>query len=316
LTTRRGVHLFAGELALAASLVEQAEALPDAIDNRTVPYAALVVAAFRGRERDARQLIEANTRDFVAKGDGMGLSVAHWATAALCNGLGRYEEAFAAAEEALEDPYELWFSPWATIELVEAASRIGKSEAATPALERMALSTSASGTGWARGVEARCRALVSNGGAAENLYREAIEQLTPTTLRLDVARTHLLYGEWLRRERRPREAREQLRAADGLFTQFGMEGFARRARVELRATGERARRRTVETLSDLTPQEGQIAQLVAQGATNQETAAQLFISPSTVEYHLKKVYRKLGLTSRTQLAQRVLESTSRRSQPT
>jgi DNA-binding CsgD family transcriptional regulator len=316
LSTRGGVHLFAGELAVAASLVVQVEAVADATDNRTVPYAALAVAAFRGREDEARQLIEASTNDFAARGEGMGLSLARWATAVLCNGLTRYEDAFVAAEGALEDPCELWFSPWATVELVEAASRVGKGVAATPALERLAQGTSASGTDWARAVEARSRALLSHGGESEKLYREAIDLLEHTALRFDLARTRLLYGEWLRRERRPRDAREQLRAAEGLFTEFGMDGFADRARVELRATGERTRKRTVETSSDLTPQEGQISQLVAQGATNQEIAAQLFISPSTVEYHLRKVFSKLGLKSRTQLAHRVLEPASRPSQRT
>jgi DNA-binding CsgD family transcriptional regulator len=316
LSTRGGVHLFAGELAEAASLVVQVEAMADATDNRTVPYAEVAVAAFRGREGDARQLIEASTKDSIARGEGSGLSLARWATAVLCNSLTRYEEAFVAAEEALEDPEEVFFSVWARAELVEAASRIGKGVEAASALERLGEITAASGTDWARAVEARSRALLSHGGESEKLYRQAIEWLTPTALRLDLARTQLLYGEWLRRERRPRDAREQLRAAEGLFSEFGMDGFAERARVELRATGERARKRTVETSSDLTPQEAQISHLVAQGATNQEIAAQLFISPSTVEYHLRKVFAKLEVKSRTQLAQRVLESTSRQSQRT
>jgi DNA-binding CsgD family transcriptional regulator len=314
LSARGGVHVLAGELAVAASLVEQVEAVADATDNRAVPYAALAVAALRGREGEARQLIEASAKDFAARGEGMGLSLARCMTADLCNGLARYEDAFVAAEDALEDPYELWFSQWATVELIEAASRIGKEEAASPALERLAQGTTASGTDWAQAIEARCRALLSHGEAAEKLYREALERLTRTPVHLELARTHLLYGEWLRRERRRREAREQLRVADGLFTEFGMDGFAERARVELRATGERARKRIVDTDSDLTPQEAQISQLVAQGATNQEIAAQLFISPSTVEYHLRKVFGKLGLKSRTQLAQRMLQSASRQSQ--
>jgi DNA-binding CsgD family transcriptional regulator len=316
LSTRGGVHLFAGELAVAASLVVQVEAMADATDNRTVPYAEVAVAAFRGHEDEARQLIEASTKDSIARGEGSGLSLARWATAVLCNSLTRYEDAFVAAEEALEDPEEVFFSVWARAELVEAASRVGKGVEAASALERLGEITAASGTDWARAVEARSRALLSHGGESEKLYRQAIEWLTPTALRLDLARTQLLYGEWLRRERRPRDAREQLRAAEGLFSEFGMDGFADRARVELRATGERARKRTVETSSDLTPQEAQISHLVAQGATNQEIAAQLFISPSTVEYHLRKVFSKLEVKSRTQLAQRVLESTSRQSQRT
>jgi DNA-binding CsgD family transcriptional regulator len=310
LGTRAALHLFAGDVALAASVVEQVEAVADAIDSRPVPYSALAVAAFRGRDAEARQLIDAGTTDFAARGDGLGLSIALWATALLNNGLARYAAAFAAAEQALEDPYEVSFSPLATIELVEAASRIGRDAEAAPALERLAQGTSASDTAWALAVEARCRALQSGGDAAETLYRHAIDLLAPTMLRVDLARTHLLYGEWLRRERRPRDAREHLRAAHGLFSEFGMEGFAERARTELRATGERARTRTVETRNDLTPQEEQISQLVAQGSTNPEIAAQLFISPSTVEYHLRKVFTKLGIKSRTQLAQRVFQSAS------
>jgi DNA-binding CsgD family transcriptional regulator len=165
--------------------------------------------------------------------------------------------------------------------------------------------TRAGGTPWARGIEARSRALLAEGGAAETLYREAIQQLRPTRLRVDLARTHLLYGEWLRRERRRIDARTQLRTAHELFSEFGMEAFAERARVELEATGERARQRTVETLGELTPQEAQISRLAALGHTNKEIAAQLFISPSTVEYHLRKVFRKLNVSSRTQLANRL-----------
>jgi DNA-binding CsgD family transcriptional regulator len=314
LGTRAVLHLFAGKLTLAASVVEQVEAVADAIGNRPAPYSALTVAAFRGREGDARQVIDESTKDFAARGDGLGLTIASWATAVLNNALARYQDAYAAAKEALEDPYEVSFSPLATVELVESASRIGKQDAATPELERLAQGTSASGTHWAGAVEARCRALLSHGEAAERLYLEAIERLTPTELGFDLARTHLLFGEWLRRERRPREAREQLRAAHRLFSDFGMEGFSERARVELRATGEHLRRRAVGTPTDLTPQEAQIAQLVAHGASNPEIAAQLFISKSTVEYHLRKVFRKLDVNSRIQLAKRVLESTSRPSQ--
>jgi DNA-binding CsgD family transcriptional regulator len=314
LGTRAALHLFSGKLALAASVVEQLEAVADAIGSRPASYSALTVAAFRGREDDARQLIDASTMDFASRGDGLGLTIALWATAVLNNALARYQDAFAAAEVVLEDPYEVWFSPLATVELVEAASRIGREDAGTPELERLVQGTSASGTEWARAVEARCRALLSHDEAAERLYREAIELLTPTALGFDLARTHLLYGEWLRRERRPRDAREQLRTAHGLFSGFGMEGFTERARTELQATGERVPKRTVGTRTDLTPREAQIAQLVAQGATNPEIAAQLFISPGTVEYHLGKVFTKLGVKSRTQLAKLVLESTPRPSQ--
>jgi DNA-binding CsgD family transcriptional regulator len=267
----------------------------------------VAVAAFRGREHEARDLIVTNAKDFAARGEGMGVSLTGWAAAALYNGLGRYDEAFVAAEDALEDPYELWFWPWATVELIEAASRSGRPDAAQAALDRLSESTSASGTPWGAAVEDRSRALLSEGAAAETLYRDAIDRLAPTALRLDLARTHLLYGEWLRRERRPVDARENLRVAHELFTESGMDAFAERARIELRATGEHARKRSVDTADELTPQEAQIAQLVAHGATNAEIAGQLFISPSTVEYHLHKVFRKLGVKSRTQLARQVLK---------
>ena len=169
----------------------------------------------------------------------------------------------------------------------------------------MSESTRSSGTPWARGIEARCRALIAEDEAAETLYREAIQHLAPTRLRVDLARAHLLYGEWLRRKQRRIDARTELRIAHELFSEFGMEAFAERARVELAATGEHARKRTVDTLGELTPQEAQISRLAGQGHTNREIAAQLFISPSTVEYHLRKVFRKLGVKSRTQLANRL-----------
>jgi DNA-binding CsgD family transcriptional regulator len=226
----------------------------------------------------------------------------------LGNGLTRYDEAYIAAQSALEDPYELWFWPWATVELIEAASRTARAAEAMPAFERLTESTASSGTVWGAAVEDRCRALLSQGALAEGLYRSAIDRLSPTPLRLDLARTHLLFGEWLRRENRPAEARDQLRAAHTLFTDFGSDSYAERARIELRAAGERTRKRSPDAPGHLAPQEARVAELVAQGGTNAEIAAQMFISPSTVEYHLHKVFRKLGVKSRTQLAKRVLES--------
>ena len=315
LSMRAGLHMLAGELELAESVLEQGDALADVIDKRSLSYSPLGVAALRGRESVDDELIEALTKDFVARGDGPGLNIALWKTAVLNNGVARYSDAFLAAEQVLEDGHEVMLLPPASVELIEAASRIGREVAAAPVLERLAEATSASGTGWALAIEARCRALLSRGESAEALFHRAIDRLMPTMLGFDLARTRLLYGEWLRRERRPREAREQLRAAHGLFSEFGMEGFSERARVELLATGERARSRTVETRNDLTPQETQISQLVAQGATNREIAEQLFVSPTTVEYHLRKVFAKLGVKSRTQLAHRILESTSAQDQP-
>ena len=250
-------------------------------------------------------MVRTSTQDFIARGEGMGLTVAQWVTAALYNGLARYEDAFAAATQAAAEPHELWFSTFAAVELIEAASRSGRSAPAAQALALLTESTRASGTPWALGVEARSRALLHRGEAAETLYREAIDRLQPTRLLLDLARAHLLFGEWLRRQRRRLDARKELRVAHELFSDFGTEAFAERARVELQATGEHARKRTVGTLDQLTPQEAQVARLVAQGHTNRDIAAQLFISPSTVEYHLRKAFRKLDVKTRTQLAHRM-----------
>jgi len=311
LSIRASVHLFAGEVNVAASLVDRIEAVADATDTRTARYAAVTVAAFRGQEPEARDFIDTNAKEFAARGEGMGVTLTQWAVAVLYNGLARYQDAFSAAEAALEDPDDLGFWPLATVEFVEAASRTGRAETALPRLERLEAATAASGAPWGEAIAARSRALLSEGDAAESRYRDAIDRLTSTPLRVDLARTHLVYGEWLRRVRRNVDAREQLRIAHGLFSDFGMEGFAERARVDLRATGEHARVRSVETSNQLTPQEGQIARLVADGATNNEIATQLFITPRTVEYHLHKVFRKVGVKSRTQLARHVLESKSR-----
>jgi len=234
----------------------------------------------------------------------------HWVTAVLYNGLGRYEEALAAAQQAVEDSHASWWRNWGSVELIEAAARSGTPELAADALGRLSQTTAASGTDWALGVEARSRALLTGGERAEPLYREAIDRLERTRVRVELARAHLLYGEWLRRGRRRLDVREQLRQAHALFTEFGMEAFAERARVELEATGEHARKRSVETRDDLTPQQAQISRLAAEGATNREIAAQLFISPSTVDYHLRKAFRKLGVKSRHQLKQHLLQPSS------
>jgi len=306
LSTRVGVHLFAGELPAAEALVEEAAALGDASDERLVPtYGALSSAAFRGREGDFLRLIDGSTLGFERRGEGLGLTLTYWVTAALYNGLGRYDLAFEAAAQATVDPHELWFSTVALVELIEAASRSARTERARDALAVLSESTRASATSWALGVEARSRALLSEGATAEALYREAIRQLESTRVRLDLARAHLLYGEWLRREGRRLDARDHLRTAYGSFTTFGTEAFAERARIELVATGEQARKRTVETLDQLTPQEAAVSRLAARGDTNREIAGQLFISPSTVEYHLRKVFQKLGVKTRTQLARRL-----------
>ena len=226
--------------------------------------------------------------------------MAEFLTGGLYNGLGRYDAALAAAAPS-EHHYREGPAIWALTEVVEAAVRCGQTERASRAFERVEATTRAAGTDWGLGIEARLRALLSTGDEADDLYREAIARLDRTTIRVQLARTHLLYGEWLRRERRRLDARKQLRTAYELFRDFGVDAFAERARVELEATGERARKRTVDTRDDLTPQETQIARLAAEGHTNREIAARLFISASTVEYHLRKAFRKLDVKSRTQL---------------
>lgn len=281
LSTRVGVSLFTGDMASARSLVDQVQI---------------------GDAGDARQQIAAITRDSQIRGEGLAVTVTLWAKAVLCNGSGLYEEAFHAAAEAVRDPNDLWYWGWSAVELIEAASRTNRAERARPALELLVESTAASGTEWALAVQARCRALLSDGAEAEDLYREAIERLLPTRMQLDLARTRLLYGEWLRRHQRQRDARDQLRRANGLFVDFEMTGFADRAAGELLATGEKVRKRTVEARPELTSQELRISELAAGGAANQDIAEQLFISLATVEYHLSKVYRKLDIRSRTQLA--------------
>ena len=222
----------------------------------------------------------------------------------LYNGLGRHEAARDAAWEAIRsDP--IGYGSLLVSELAEAASRTSDRALLESALEWLAERTGAISSAWAIGVEARVRALLSEGEVAESLYRESIEHLAGTRVRIELARTQLLFGEWLRRERRRLDAREQLRSALEAFTSMGTEAFARRAERELLATGERARKRTVETFDQLTPQEDQVARLAASGATNREIAAQLFITQSTVEYHLRKAFRKLDVKSRTQLAHRI-----------
>jgi DNA-binding CsgD family transcriptional regulator len=220
----------------------------------------------------------------------------------LYNSLGRYEEALAAAQQASEDSPVVRFAGWALVELVEAAVRSAAPECAADALERLSGMARACGTDWALGAEARSRALVSDGAAAENLYREAIDRFGRAGLRVDLARAHLLYGEWLRRQRRRRDARDQLGRAHQIFDSIGAAAFAGRARIELRATGGHARQHTIQTPDTLTAQEALIARLAGEGASNPQIAAQLFISPATVAYHLRKVFTKLGISSRSQLA--------------
>jgi DNA-binding CsgD family transcriptional regulator len=305
LSQRICVHIFAGELTAAATLVDEIRAASEATGSHLAPYGAVVLAAFRGREFEAVSLIAEGRGDVTRRGEGIGLSVLDWAQAVLYNGLGQYEEARAAALRATAYPHNLSSSNWGMPELIESAVRAGTPELAASARSRLAEMALVSATDWALGVAARSEALLAEDHQAEELYVEAVVRLGRSRCAVDLSRAHLLYGEWLRRQRRRLDARTHLRTAHDHFAAFGMEAFAERARAELEATGEHARRRTIDTVDQLTPQEAQISGLVAQGHTNREIAAQLFISPSTVEYHLRKAFRKLGVKSRTQLAHRL-----------
>jgi DNA-binding CsgD family transcriptional regulator len=300
--TRAGLHLFAGEFTEAASMVAQAESVTEVTGSSIAPYGALALAVFRGREAQAAHLLQIATDDAGRRGEGLGLSSVQWAAAVLGNSLGRYGQALAAAQQVSEDSPAVRFANWALVELIEAAVRSAVPERAAGAVQRLSGIARACGTDWALGAEARSRALVSDGAAAESLYREAIDRFGRTRLRVDLARAHLVYGEWLRRERRRRDARDQLGRAYEIFDSVGAAAFAERARIELRATGGQARKRAVETPGTLTAQEALIARLAGEGASNPEIAAQLFISPATVAYHLRKVFTKLSISSRNQLA--------------
>jgi DNA-binding CsgD family transcriptional regulator len=295
-------HVLAGELDAAASLLAELDTVEQATGMSLAPYAALALAAWRGHESEVVHLIEATLDEIVARGEGVGVLITQWARAVLANGLGRYDEAVLAAREAAEHPHDPAPASWGLSELVEAAARSGQPELAADAFERLEVITRLGDTDWALGIQARARALRSDGDAAEHLYRDAIERLARTRLRGELARAHLLYGEWLRRENRRVDARAQLREAHDMFNRIGAEAFAERARRELRATGETARKRSDGARGVLTPQEAQIAQLAQNGLSNPEIGAQLFISPRTVQYHLHKVFLKLEITSRNQLA--------------
>jgi DNA-binding CsgD family transcriptional regulator/tetratricopeptide (TPR) repeat protein len=287
-----------GDFASAALLMAEVGAVKEATGTRIPPHAAVALAGIRGQEAEASELIDGVIKEATAGGQGTALQYAHWANSVLMNGLGRYEEALAAAVEASEHTPEVHVASWALSELIEAAMRTENAELAKGALTRLGEHTEACDADWAIGIHARSRALLSASGAAEPLYREAIERLGRTRLRPELGRAHLLYGEWLRREHRRVDARAQLRAAHDLFVTIGMEAFAERARGELLATGERVRKRTVETRGELTPQELQIARLARDGLSNPEIGARLFLSPRTVEWHLRKVFTKLDIRSR------------------
>jgi DNA-binding CsgD family transcriptional regulator len=267
--------------------------------NAPLTYAPLTLAVWRGQETLAFELIEAATEAATTRGEGAAIGFAEYAAAVLYNGVGRYQEALSSAQRAeRNNPTLLGL---ALVELVEAAARSGAPEQASDAMSRLEESTSAAGTDWALGVRAQSRALLLEGQSAEILYREAIERLAGTREVAHLARAHLLYGEWLRRENRRVDARRELRAAYDMLSRMGAEAFAERARAELQATGETVRKRSEATRYDLTPQEAQIGRLADEGLTNSEIGAKLFLSPRTVEWHLGKVFAKLGISSRREL---------------
>jgi DNA-binding NarL/FixJ family response regulator len=298
-----------GDFAAAAVAIAETDAITTATGTHIAPYAQLLLAALQG-QRDAAPLIEATIRDAETAGQGLSLQWAEWASAILSNAGGRYQRALASAQRAAEEASQLHVTPWALTELIEAAVRAARPDLAADALERVVAATAPSSTDWGRGMQARCRALVSDGETAERLYREAIERLARTRRRPELARTHLLYGEWLRRENRRVDARVQLRAAHDQFVSIGMEAFGERARGELLATGEKVRKRNVTTRDVLTAQEGQIARLAREGLSNPDIGARLFLSPRTVEWHLHNAFTKLGIHSRRELTDALSSSDS------
>jgi DNA-binding CsgD family transcriptional regulator len=302
LTSRAYTLLFAGDLAAVASMTDETLAIEEATGSHLAPYGALGLSAFRGDESVARAVIERALADVTRRGEGVGLTFAEWARAVLCNGLGRYHEAMAAARRAVDyrnDPGQL---VWVWPELVEAAVRSARPDVAAGPHCLLAEMTGAAGTDWALGMRARTTALLSDGPATEDLHVESITRLARTRMRVQLARAHLLYGEWLRRERRNNDARDQLRTAHTMLESMGIAAFAERAARELRAAGGTVRRRVdADRHDELTAQEAQIARMARDGLSNPEIATRLFISARTVQYHLRKVFTKLDIASRSQL---------------
>jgi DNA-binding CsgD family transcriptional regulator len=291
-----------GEFETMAALIAEGEMIGAATGKAMPPYSALRLLSLRGRETETVELIAATVQGSAASGLGMATTAAQWAAAVLYNGLARFPEALRAAQSTA-DVSEPMLSTWLLPELAEAASRAGEIQIARDALDRLIEATQPFSTDFAAGIEARTRALVGAGDDTEGLYREAVQRLGRTRLRPELARAHLLYGEWLRRHRQRAEAREHLRTAYELFVSMQMEAFAERARRELGATGETVRKRAVQVTAgeELTAQERQIALLVRDGLSNPEVATRLFLSPRTVEWHLRKIFTKLSVDSRRQL---------------
>ena len=300
LTSRAFALTFCGDLAGAGALVEELRSLHQTTGIGNPPFAGVMHTAWRGIKDEAAALIDATIRAARARGEGIGVAVTEYAHAVLCNGAGRYAEGLEAARRAVHDRGQLGAENWGLSEVVESAARAGRTDLAGEALERLADKTQASGTDWALGIEARARALL-DGDRAEESFTTAIAHLSRTRIRTELARTHLLYGEWLRRMNRRVDAREALSVAHEMFTAMGIEAFAERTWRELAATGARVHRRSVDTRDVLTAQEAQIARLARDGLSNPEIGAQLFISSRTVEWHLRKVFTKLGIGSRREL---------------
>jgi DNA-binding CsgD family transcriptional regulator len=300
-----------GDFAMAEALIGESDTIAEATGTRLARYAAVVLECFRGREIEARALIEIEMANASAAGQGYGIQVCQWVSALLHISLGHYGQALTDARRASEQAPELWTSPWALVEVIEAAARSGEKRIASEALAGLAEATDVGENDWGLGLLARSRALLCEGEHAESSYREAIERLGRVQLRPELARAHLLYGEWLNSEHRRADARIELRVAYDQFTSIGMEAFAERSRLELQSTGERTAKPTSTPLGELTTHETRIARLAADGHTNREIAAQLFISASTVEYHLRKTFRKLDVHSRTQLATKLRQATTR-----
>jgi DNA-binding CsgD family transcriptional regulator len=303
------MHTWCGDFETASALVAEQDAVTEVTGIRMASYGGQLLAAYKGHPYDLEPV--AIGRELPGDGDGYSMQVALAATAILNNGLGRYADAFAAAREvAFADTF---LEPLVISELIEASVRIGGEQAADEALQRL-LAVTVAGSDWAEGIEARGRALCSAGDVAEHWYSESITSLARTRLRPELARSHLLYGEWLRRQNRRVDARAQLRVAYDIFGSIGADGFAERTRNELLATGEKVRKRGGSAHNELTTQEAHIARLARDGRTNAEIGAEMFISVRTVEWHLRKVFAKLGISSRRGLAQ-ALPSQGRQPEP-
>lgn len=303
LSERFTAELFTGDLAAALALAAEADAVSEATGHGQSPHIAFLRAAWSANEPETRALLDSSHDDVFARGEGLWLTGTELTTTVFFNSLGRYEEALSVAENAAEHPFELGLSTWVYPELIEAASRSDRAERGAAALRRLAEIANAAGTEWSVGVLVRCRALLAADDDAEALYIESIERLSRTRIRMALARTNLLYGEWLRRMGRRVDARARLRPALDFFDEAGMTGFAERARRELAATGETVHSRSAGPTNELTAQEALVARLASEGRSNPEIGAQLFISPRTVEWHLGKVFAKLGVTSRRGLRQ-------------